>query len=86
MRNDGIRELLLSLQRNGISDPLVLDAITRTPREEFISSPTLKAYAYEDEALPIECEQTISQPSIVAYMTERLHVTPENDVLEIGTG
>jgi protein-L-isoaspartate(D-aspartate) O-methyltransferase len=86
MRDKDLRGLLYSLQQNGISDPHVLDAVARTPREEFISDQALKANAYVDEALPIECEQTISQPYIVAYMTERLHVSPLNDVLEIGTG
>ena len=46
----------------------------------------LKEHAYADEALPIECDQTISQPYIVAYMTERLHLRPITSVLEIGTG
>jgi protein-L-isoaspartate(D-aspartate) O-methyltransferase len=86
MKQNGLRELLYSLQRDGISDPLVLNAIAAIPREAFISGPALKAHAYEDEALPIECEQTISQPYIVAYMTERLHIMPDSDVLEIGTG
>ncbi len=86
MRNETLRELLTGLQRNGISDPRVLEAIARTPREMFISDSALKEHAYADEALPIECEQTISQPFVVAFMTERLHLTPDNDVLEIGTG
>ncbi len=86
MRNETLQELLISLQRNGISDPQVLQAMARTPREMFISDSALKEYAYADEALPIECEQTISQPFVVAFMTERLHLTPDNEVLEIGTG
>jgi protein-L-isoaspartate(D-aspartate) O-methyltransferase len=86
MRNETLQELLISLQRNGISDPRVLQAMARTPREMFISDSELKEYAYADEALPIECEQTISQPFVVAFMTERLHLTPDNEVLEIGTG
>ncbi len=86
MRNETLRELLLSLRHNGISDPRVLEAIAQTPREAFISDPALKAHAYADEALPIECEQTITQPFVVAFMSERLHLTRENDVLEIGTG
>lgn len=86
MTDVGLRALLYSLQQNGISDPRVLGAIACTPREAFVSAESLKAQAYEDEALPIECGQTISQPYIVAYMTERLHVSPESDVLEIGTG
>ncbi len=84
--HNALFELLRSLQRNGISDPCVLDAIAQTPREFFITDDSLKTHAYEDEALPIECAQTISQPFIVAYMTERLHIAPDNDVLEIGTG
>jgi protein-L-isoaspartate(D-aspartate) O-methyltransferase len=86
MKDDALQELILSLKRNGISDPRVLDAIERTPREAFISNACLKARAYADEALPIECEQSISQPYIVAYMTERLHLGPSHGVLEIGTG
>lgn len=86
MRNETLRELLTGLQRNGISDPRVLEAMACTPREMFISDSALKEHAYADEALPIECEQTISQPFVVAFMTERLHLTPDNDVLEIGTG
>ena len=86
MRSETLRELLISLERNGISDPRVLEAIARTPREAFISDCAFKEHAYADEALPIECEQTISQPFVVAYMTERLHLTPDNEVLEIGTG
>ncbi|MGO9543261.1 MAG: protein-L-isoaspartate(D-aspartate) O-methyltransferase [Rhodomicrobium sp.] len=86
MKEESLRELLRSLQHNGISDPRVLDAIARTPREEFISDWGQKAHAYADEALPIECGQTISQPFIVAYMTERLHISADHDVLEIGTG
>ena len=86
MRNETLQELLISLQRNGISDPRVLQAMARTPREMFISDSALKEHAYADEALPIECEQTISQPFVVAFMTERLHLTPDNEVLEIGTG
>ena len=86
MRSETLRELIIGLQRNGISDPRVLEAMARTPREAFISDCVLKEHAYADEALPIECEQTISQPFVVAYMTERLHLTPDNEVLEIGTG
>ena len=86
MRNATLRELLLSLRHNGISDPRVLDAIAQTPREAFISDPVLQAHAYADEALPIECEQTI-----YSALRGRLHEraaspTRENDVLEIGTG
>jgi protein-L-isoaspartate(D-aspartate) O-methyltransferase len=86
MKSSGLAVLLRTLEKNGISDRRVLDAIAHTPRDAFISDPDLLPQAYADEALPIECGQTISQPYIVAYMTERLHVMPVNDVLEIGTG
>jgi protein-L-isoaspartate(D-aspartate) O-methyltransferase len=86
MRSEALRGLLHGLRRGGISDPAVLEAMRLTPRELFISERSLKSQAYADEALPIECEQTISQPFIVGYMTERLHVMAHHDVLEIGTG
>ena len=84
--DEALRDLLYSLQHNGIGDPRVLSAIARIPRELFISEDALKAHAYADQALPIECDQTISQPYIVAYMSERLNVASDQDVLEIGTG
>jgi protein-L-isoaspartate(D-aspartate) O-methyltransferase len=55
------------------------------PREKFVA-PGFVESAYADQALPIECGQTISQPFVVAYMTERLEVGPDHRVLEIGTG
>ena len=67
--DEALRNLLYSLQHNGIGDPRVLDAIAKTPRELFISEDALKEHAYADAALPIECNQTISQPYIVAYMS-----------------
>ena len=84
--DEALRDLLYSLQHNGIGDPRVLSAIAKIPRELFISEDALKAQAYADQALPIECDQTISQPYIVAYMSERLNVASDQDVLEIGTG
>ncbi len=84
--DEALRDLLYSLQHSGIGDARVLGAIARVPRELFISDDSLKSHAYADEALPIECNQTISQPYIVAYMSERLNVAPDQDVLEIGTG
>jgi protein-L-isoaspartate(D-aspartate) O-methyltransferase len=84
--DDRSRERLLDELRNqGISDARVLDAIASVPREDFLP-PELASEAYRNEALPIECGQTISQPYIVAYMTEKLGVGPDHDVLEIGTG
>jgi protein-L-isoaspartate(D-aspartate) O-methyltransferase len=63
----------------------VLDAIALTPREDFIDAPFAHS-AYENTALPIACGQTISQPFVVAYMTEQLKVQKHHRVLEIGTG
>ena len=69
----------------GIKDEAVLRAMREVPREAFIA-PELAAHAYDDRPLPIDEEQTISQPYIVAYMTEALELTPTDRALEIGTG
>ena len=78
-------EFMLSLRRYGIMDAAVLRAMDDVPREYFVSVEQT-ALAYADHALPIPCRQTISQPFIVAYMTEQLRLRPEHRVLEIGTG
>ena len=78
-------EFLLSLRRHGITDAAVLRAMDEVPREHFVSRENAEV-AYADQALPIACGQTISQPYVVAYMTERLAVRPAHKVLEIGTG
>jgi protein-L-isoaspartate(D-aspartate) O-methyltransferase len=78
-------EFLLTLRRRGISDQAVLRAMDEVPRERFVDT-TFAATAYADQALPIACGQTISQPYVVAYMSERLGVKPQHRVLEIGTG
>ena len=78
-------ELIMSLRRQGIRDKRVLSAIERVPRDLFVAG-SFRKQAYEDHALPIECGQTISQPYIVAYMTEQLKVGERMKVLEIGTG
>ena len=78
-------EFLLSLRRRGISDAAVLRAMDEVPREDFVLPSSSRA-AYADQAMPIACGQTISQPYVVAYMTEQLAVTREHRVLEIGTG
>jgi protein-L-isoaspartate(D-aspartate) O-methyltransferase len=82
---DGAERLLSELRRQGISNAHVLGAIASVPREDFLP-PELASEAYRNEALPIDCGQTISQPFIVAYMTEKLGIQPDHDVLEIGTG
>ena len=81
----GRMEFLLSLRRHGIMDASVLRAMDEVPREHFVTS-GYSDIAYADQALPIACGQTISQPYVVAYMTERLAVKPEHRVLEVGTG
>ena len=75
----------LGLRRRGISDQAVLRAMDEVPREYFVA-PEFTDSAYADQALPIACGQTISQPYVVGYMTERLEVAPAHRVLEIGTG
>ncbi len=77
--------LILELRESGISNVEVLSAIEKIPREEFISE-TYRNQAYENIALPIENNQTISQPYVVARMTELLDVKKNHKVLEIGTG
>ena len=77
--------LLIKLKEQGITDEKVLKVIADIPREDFIPD-FLRAQAYENAALPIENEQTISQPYIVAYMTQELQVNNSHKVLEIGTG
>jgi protein-L-isoaspartate(D-aspartate) O-methyltransferase len=78
-------EFMLSLRRRGITDAAVLRAMDEVPREMFLPE-SMREQAYQDHALPIECGQTISQPYVVAYMTELLELRPEHRVLEIGTG
>ncbi|HYM30588.1 MAG TPA: protein-L-isoaspartate(D-aspartate) O-methyltransferase [Candidatus Cybelea sp.] len=77
--------LLMELRRQGITDTRVLAAIERVPRENFVPD-AFKDQAYDNIALPIHHGQTISQPYVVAYMSEALKVGPRMKVLEIGTG
>lgn len=79
------RMIFDDIYRRGIRDERVLQAMEDVPRERFLP-PELQDAAFEDRALPIGAGQTISQPYIVAYMTEQLDVTPQSRVLEIGTG
>ncbi len=73
------------IEERGIQDPRVLKVMRDAPRHLFVRE-HLRTQAYEDFALPIECSQTISQPYVVARMTEMLDVDPTHSVLEIGTG
>jgi protein-L-isoaspartate(D-aspartate) O-methyltransferase len=78
-------EFLLTLRRRGISDQAVLRAMDEVPRGDFVEGEFV-GRAYADQALPIECGQTISQPYVVAYMTEQLALSPHHRVLEVGSG
>jgi len=73
------------IKKRGVSDKRVLTAMEKVPRHEFVEE-GLKGVAYEDNPLPIGMDQTISQPYIVALMTDLLDVSEEHKVLEIGTG
>lgn len=80
-----LARLILSLRKQGVTEPGVLAAIESTPRDLF--TPDLfQERAWEDQALPIACGQTISQPFIVGLMTQALKIEPRSRVLEIGTG
>jgi protein-L-isoaspartate(D-aspartate) O-methyltransferase len=70
---------------HGVTDERVLQVMSEIPREEFIS-PRLRRHAYEDRALAIECGQTISQPLVVALMTQALSLRPDDIAMEVGTG
>ena len=83
--NEQRMEFMLTLRQRGISDKAVLRAMDEVPREHFVDAVQLEA-AYADRAMPIACGQTISQPYVVAYMTEQLQVKPNHRVLEVGTG
>ncbi len=84
-KKTAVAHLIMSLRHHGIRDPRVLEAIEKTPRDLFVEE-GWRDHAWDDTALPISCGQTISQPYIVAYMTEQLEVEPHHRVLEVGTG
>ncbi len=82
-----LRNLMVErqIEARGVKDPRVLEAMRKVPRHRFVPE-KLRSQAYDDEPLPIGAGQTISQPYIVAYMTEKLGLLPTDRVLEIGTG
>ncbi len=84
LQSEKIR-LIMQLRRNGITDTRVLSAIEAVPRELFVSA-QFADRAYDDTALPIEKDQTISQPTVVAHMTQALQLEERHMVLEVGTG
>lgn len=79
------KEMISLLESKGITDPSVLAAMAKVERHLFVEGPFVNR-AYEDSALPIGYEQTISQPYTVAYMTQALAPKPGDKVLEVGTG
>ena len=83
--NPEAAKLAKQLELKGISDKLVLKAIATVPRHEFVDI-NLREYAYLDRPLPIDRDQTISQPYTVAYQSELLELKPGEKVLELGTG
>jgi protein-L-isoaspartate(D-aspartate) O-methyltransferase len=85
-RHQGLRQrLVLDLQKRGIENEAVLEAIATIPRHFFLEK-AFEEWAYEDKAFPIGNDQTISQPYTVAYMTDLLNLKLGDKVLEIGTG
>ena len=79
------RKLVEVLKSQGLKSKTVLDALLKVPRHKFVPA-SHRNLAYENRALPIAHEQTISQPYIVGYMTEAADIAPSDRVLEIGTG
>ena len=82
LRDEMVEQAIIA---RGVRSELVLNAMRSVPREEFLPA-DLREFAYEDTPLPIEAEQTISQPYIVAFMTEALALQGGERVLEIGAG
>ena len=86
-REDVLRREMVArfVAPRGVDDPRVLEAMNEVPRHLFVPEP-LRARAYGDHSLPIGHGQTISQPYVVGVMTQRLGISPEHKVLEIGSG
>lgn len=86
-REENLRREMVAryVEPRGVDDPRVLEVLRRVPRHRFVPEP-LRSKAYGDHSLPIGFGQTISQPSVVGLMTQRLALDPGHKVLEIGTG
>ncbi|MFA8440654.1 protein-L-isoaspartate(D-aspartate) O-methyltransferase [Yoonia sp.] len=78
-------QFLYALRSKGVTDARVLTAMEQVDRADYVKG-TFADRAYEDMPLPIACGQTISQPSVVGLMTQALHISPRDKVLEVGTG
>jgi protein-L-isoaspartate(D-aspartate) O-methyltransferase len=85
LMDDRAGRLILHLRQQGVTDPKVLAAMESIDRAVFVD-PRFLDQAWENQALPIDCAQTISQPFIVGLMTQALEVQPRHRVLEVGTG
>ncbi|HYF71358.1 MAG TPA: protein-L-isoaspartate O-methyltransferase, partial [Nocardioides sp.] len=85
MTDERAARLILGLRSQGVTDPRVLEAMESVDRAVFVH-PHFLDQAWEDQALPIDCAQTISQPFVVGLMTQALEVGRRHRVLEIGTG
>ena len=85
LSNDAAGHLILSLRQRGVTDPAVLKVMEAVDRSIFVHEKFLDQ-AWADQALPIDCAQTISQPYVVGLMTQALELQPRHRVLEIGTG
>ncbi len=85
MIDPGLIDMIMRLRGRGISDNAVLRATELAPRKHFVEKHHLDT-AYEEQALPISCGQTISKPLTIALMTQMLELSPEHKLLEIGTG
>jgi protein-L-isoaspartate(D-aspartate) O-methyltransferase len=83
--DERLAQFVFTLRTKGITDERVLTALEKTDRAAFIRG-TFAGRSYDDMPLPIECGQTISQPSVVGLMTQALRIGPRDTVLEIGTG
>ena len=83
--NKNNNALLAELRQKGITNKNILNAIKKVPRELFVNEISIQ-WAYENIPLPIDCEQTISQPYVVAYMIDCLKLKKTDEVLEVGTG
>lgn len=83
--DERLAQFVFTLRSKGVTDDRVLTALEKTDRAAFIRG-TFSGRAYDDMPLPIECGQTISQPSVVGLMSQALRVGPRDTVLEIGTG
>ena len=83
--NKNNNDLIKELKKKGIDNEKILDAIKKVPRKLFVNQASEK-WAYEDKALPAECEQTISQPYVIAFMIDCLKLKETDQVLEVGTG